>query len=159
MELSALRNFKMALSATATGDASARTHARRRHSSSSNSSSASSKSVSSASSIAGSPIGRFRDHEDDDELRSERSNASSRSSSGVAATAARVAAVRDAHVNLPLDKEFVPLAHHDDDDLNDAEREAMAARDDVRDDVIRMIFDLPDTTKFYQGTSALARTC
>lgn len=53
-------------------------------------------------------------------------------------------------LNLPLDREFVPLAlGHEPDDTE--QKEADAARDDMRDDVIRMIFDLPRTTRFYQG--------
>uniref|UniRef100_K3WZ21 VASt domain-containing protein n=1 Tax=Globisporangium ultimum (strain ATCC 200006 / CBS 805.95 / DAOM BR144) TaxID=431595 RepID=K3WZ21_GLOUD len=61
------------------------------------------------------------------------------------------------HLNLPLDKEFVPLAHHDDDE--DADEEGDLVRDDVRDDVICMIFDLPRSTKFYQDFScAIAGT-
>ncbi|KAF1315974.1 hypothetical protein FI667_g15706, partial [Globisporangium splendens] len=63
----------------------------------------------------------------------------------------------DAHLNLPLDKEFVPLAHHDDDEED--EEEGDLVRDDVRDDVICMIFDLPRSTKFYQDFScAIAGT-
>ncbi|TYZ61408.1 hypothetical protein PybrP1_002958 [[Pythium] brassicae (nom. inval.)] len=63
-----------------------------------------------------------------------------------------------ATVNLPVDREFVPLPlGHEPDDAE--EKEAEAARDDVRDDVIRMIFDLPRATRFYQDFScAVAAT-
>lgn len=132
-----MRSFKLALGVNTMGDPSASmpTTGSRRDGGS----------VSSASSVAGSPFGRRdteedEEDEDDDELLSHRSNAS----------ASSTAAERDALLNLPLDKEFVPLAHHEDDEEGGGE-EADVVRDDVRDDVIRMIFDLPHTTKFYQG--------
>lgn len=130
-----MRSFKLALGVSTTGDPSAlasTTSSRRRDGGSSAGSS-----VSAASSVAGSPLGRRDSEEDEDELLSYRSNASS-------STAASME--RDALLNLPLDKEFVPLAHHEDDG-----EEADVVRDEVRNDVIRMIFDLPHTTKFYQG--------
>lgn len=128
-----MRSFKLALGVNTTGDpsASVATTGSRRGGS-----------VSSTSSVAGSPSGRrdTEEDEDDEELLSHRSNTSS------------TAAERDALLNLPLDKEFVPLAHHEDDEEEEGGgEEADVVRDDVRDDVIRMIFDLPHTTKFYQG--------
>lgn len=75
-----------------------------------------------------------------------RRHSSSGSSSGSARSAASL--------NLPLDREFVPLAHEGD---GKEEEEEEAARDDVRDDVIRMIFDLPRATRFYQGAFCSSR--
>ena len=49
-------------------------------------------------------------------------------------------------VNLPLDREFLPLQ-------TDKEKE------NVRDQVICMIFDLPESTRFYDGTDAQRRNC
>ncbi|GAB9468490.1 hypothetical protein Gpo141_00005806 [Globisporangium polare] len=163
MELPVMRSFKLALGVNTAGDPSAsvptNSGSRRGGGSSVHSS------VSGASSVAGSPFGR-RDTEDgeDDEglLLSHRSNASAGSRSrsrGRSSTA--TSAERDALLNLPLDKEFVPLAHHEDEDDEEEEggEETDVVRDDVRDDVICMIFDLPHTTKFYQDFScAIAAT-
>lgn len=66
----------------------------------------------------------------------------------------------DAALNLPLGHEFLPLPHDQDDEEGGggggggggapADDEA-AARDQVRHDVLCMLFDLPNATVFYQG--------
>ncbi|GMF28431.1 unnamed protein product [Phytophthora lilii] len=50
-------------------------------------------------------------------------------------------------LNLPLDKEFLPL----DSPVQD-EHEKEQEQERVRDQVICMIFDLPESTQFYEGT-------
>ncbi|GMF49195.1 unnamed protein product [Phytophthora fragariaefolia] len=50
-------------------------------------------------------------------------------------------------LNLPLDKEFLPLS-------SPTQDEAEQAQQQVRDQVICMIFDLPESTQFYEGALA-----
>jgi hypothetical protein len=49
-------------------------------------------------------------------------------------------------LNLPLDKQFLPLDSPTEDERDEKDQEH------VRDQVICMIFDLPECTQFYQGT-------
>lgn len=52
---------------------------------------------------------------------------------------------RTPRLNMPLDKEFLPLD-------SPTQDEAEQKQEQVRDQVICMIFDLPESTQFYEGT-------
>ncbi|EGZ26414.1 hypothetical protein PHYSODRAFT_443521, partial [Phytophthora sojae] len=57
---------------------------------------------------------------------------------------------RTPRLNMPLDKEFLPLD-------SPTQDEAEQKQEQVRDQVICMIFDLPESTQFYEGTVQTAR--
>ncbi|KAG6582817.1 GRAM domain-containing protein 1A [Phytophthora cinnamomi] len=63
-----------------------------------------------------------------------------------------LASTCDDRLNLPLDKEFLPLD-------SPTQDEAQQEQEQVRDQVICMIFDLPESTQFYEDFScAIAAT-